>query len=150
MVVSLRDDSRRREKSVEPIRTTVGRKLPSHEQFELGAFTMQNGLSSKNERDRCGVALVVWRAFRRRIEPDSASTDRVLSFDTSFVTIADTSKIGRFLSFLQGYSPGFFSGEKVDPRASRRRFARRQPSSREVVRADQDDSRSRIALARAV
>ena len=56
VVVSLRDDRRRREKSIEPIRTILGLELPSHEQFELGAFTMQNGLSRKKKRDSCGVA----------------------------------------------------------------------------------------------
>ena len=44
VVVALQDDSRRREKSFEPITTNVARKLPFLEQFELGAFTMQNGL----------------------------------------------------------------------------------------------------------
>jgi hypothetical protein len=125
VVVGLQDDSRRREKSREPIRTSVARKLPSHDQFELGAFAMQNAIEIISKGDGCGVALVVSRAFRRRIELDSASTDRVLSFRVSFATIADRSKIGRFLSVLQGYSPGFFSSEKVDPRPSRRRFARR-------------------------
>jgi hypothetical protein len=124
VVVSLRDDSPSRDKSKKPIRTTLARKLPSHDRFERGAFTVQNGLSRNNKPDRCGVSLVVSRAFRRRIEPDSASTDRVLSFRVSFVTIADRSKIGRFWSVLQGYSPGFFSAEKVDPRPSRRQFAR--------------------------
>ena len=36
-----RGDSHRREKSKEPIRTTVGRKLPYLEPFELCAFTVQ-------------------------------------------------------------------------------------------------------------
>ena len=56
VVVGLRDDSRRREKSLAAIRTVLGLELPCHEQFELGAFTMQNGLSVKKKRDSCGVA----------------------------------------------------------------------------------------------
>ena len=63
VVVELRDDSRRREKSLEPITTIVGLELPEHEQFELGAFAMQNGLSTIKRKVSCGVALVVSRAF---------------------------------------------------------------------------------------
>jgi hypothetical protein len=85
---------------------------------------MRNGLSIKEKRDSCGVGGVVLWAFSRRIDSDSRSTDRVLSFRASFVTVADRSKIGRFLSFLPYYSPWFFSGEKVDPRVSGRRSAR--------------------------
>ena len=60
VVVELRADSRSREKSFEPIRTILGLELPSLEQFELGAFTMQNGLSEISNRDRCGVAVVAF------------------------------------------------------------------------------------------
>ena len=63
MVVVLADDSLGREKSKEPITTFVGLELPSHDQFELGAFTMQNGLSEISKGDSCGVGLVVSRAF---------------------------------------------------------------------------------------
>ncbi len=63
VVVSLRDDSRRREKSFCAITTFVGLELPSHDQFECGAFTMQNGLSTIKRKDSCGVSVVVLRAF---------------------------------------------------------------------------------------
>ena len=56
MVVVLGDDSLRRDKSKKLITTTVAQQLPSHEQFELGAFAMQNGLSMIKRKDSCGVA----------------------------------------------------------------------------------------------
>ncbi len=43
-VVGLGGDSLGREESLEPIRTTVGRKLPSAERFEVSVITVENEL----------------------------------------------------------------------------------------------------------
>jgi hypothetical protein len=88
--------------------------------------------------------------FSRAKELETCSTDEILSFDVRFVTIADAVKIASFSHFLQGYSLWFFHSEIVDPRVRRRRFGRRWPSSREVIRADPDDCSSKTALSGAV
>jgi hypothetical protein len=74
------------------------------------------------KRHRSGVAYVVSREYSRPIDLRSCSTDRTLSFDVSFVTIADASKLARFFTFFQGYSLWFFCEEKVDPRVGLWKF----------------------------
>ncbi len=75
------------------------------------------------KRPSSDVASVAVCALSPPIELETRSTDRILSSDERFVTIADAAKIAHFFTFFQGYSLAFFLPEKVDLRVRQERSA---------------------------
>jgi hypothetical protein len=71
-------------------------------------YTASNACNCTGELSRSeNVKLALYRDFLDKTDLESCSTDRVLSSDVSFVTIADNSKIAHFSTFFQGYSLWF-------------------------------------------
>ncbi len=82
-----------------------------------------------------------WAPGSLAVKLETCSTVWNLSFDVCFVTIANIVKIGLFHIF-QGYSLWFLSAKKVESRVGRRQSVKRQPPSRWVFWAYQNDDRS--------